>query len=394
MTSGKEGTVLYTTMNDLSLFGGIETMVPQEVDYLRSLGLTVVILSRPPKGPLRIRQDECVVIRHYPRALLKLPWPVKDSIVALWMCRHARRLSRHERILAVSFSAMDATGPALAKLTGSDVKTIVRICGPLSYEAIHFTPSKKFRYRVYSQFFKLAEAFSYFMADSVMPVSEFEEANARSYGLDGSRVKMIRCGIPASRFTGERSAGPLPIPADRRVVMFVGRLYEKNGLLIIADTIPKVLAEKPDTVFVIVGDGPLKGHLESELSELIEAGSVIMPGFRSDIPQLHGRADIFISHFSKLMNGVGQTAYEAMMSGLPVIVGRDPITEKVIGNAKRGILIEKENPDEAARMILSLLDDANLRRSLGKTARDFALENLSFEAMMREVIGDFGGSGG
>jgi len=389
MVHRKGKTVLYTTMNDLSLFGGIETMIPQEVEYLRSHGFEVHILCRPLTGQIRVPVDEGVHVKHYPKRLFMLPWPVKDTLVAIWMCMYARRLSKNERILSVSFSAMDAAGPALAKLTGADVETIVRICGPLSYEAIHFTPKKNFRYKVYSQFFKLVEAFSYYMSDSIMPVSEFEEANAHSYGLGDDRVVMIRCGIPSKRFDGNRSARPLPLPKGKKVVMFVGRFYAKNGPLIIADAIPKILSEAPETVFVLVGDGPLKKELEVKMNDYIHRGVVIMTGFRSDIPQLHAQADVFVSHFSKLMDGVGQTVYEAMMSGLPVVVGRDPITETVIGAQNLGILVAKEDPDAVAEAVLKLLSDEGMRTSLGSAARRYALVNLSFEAMMNAVLRDF-----
>jgi len=87
-----------------------------------------------------------------------------------------------------------------------------------------------------------------------------------------------------------------------------------------------------------------------------------------------------------LVEGLGQTVFEAMMSGLPVVVGKDRISEKIVDDGKSGILVRKDDPGATAKAILTLLKDPERSRQIGLRARETALATLSFDSMMREVI--------
>lgn len=377
--------IVFTTMNDLSTFGGIETQIPQEVSYLKNCGFRIHLISRPPAGEMRVDMKALDSSQHYRRGLLVLPWILKDTIVALWIATRVRHLARQRELVAISFGVVDGTGVALAKLSGARVKLIQRIPGPLSYEAVHFTPKKLARYRFYALYFRLFEFFSYMIADAVLPVSEFEEANVRSYGITGSKVEVLRCGINHHKFNCRRSQSTLA-PSGNMTVIFVGRLYEKNGPLVLAKSIPLVLAKKPKTTFVFVGDGPLRKTLETCLSPYVQSGQVVLAGFREDVANLLNEADVYVSHVSSKMDGIGQTAMEAMMCGLPVVVGRDHITQKLIADGVSGILVQKDNPDMLAEAIIALLQDEALRSRIGLAAREYAVSNLSFESMMKRLV--------
>jgi glycosyltransferase involved in cell wall biosynthesis len=224
------------------------------------------------------------------------------------------------------------------------------------------------------------------MSDSIFPVSELEERNVKAYNIDDRKIKILRCGVDSLRFDGSRGAKILQIPASSKVVMFVGRFVEKNGPLVIADAIPEVLKVFPQTVFVFVGDGPLRSMLEKKLAKEIAGKRVFLTGFRSDIPQLHSQADVYVGHLSSKVEGLGQTVFEALTSGLPVVTGKDRISERIIDHGKNGILVQKDDPDETARAIMSLLKDLKLRESMGKAARQNALDTLSFDSMMKQII--------
>ena len=379
-------TVVYTSMNDLSMHGGMETMIPQEVRYLSEQGYEVHILSPSPKRSSRMIGIPGIHEAHYPAWFRRLPWLVKDFLTILWIWSYLHRLPKGIPILTVSFSVMDGAGPSLAKLFGKDIQVILRIVGPLSYETVHFAAVRKRRYRFYAKLFMLVEAFSYLVADRILPVSEFEEANIASYGIDTHKVKIIRCGIDQKRFDGRRDSTPLNISEAEGVMMFVGRMVEKNGPLVIADAVPIVLQRNPTSLFVFVGDGPLMGTLKNKLASEVASERVVFTGFRDDIPDLHSQADIYVGHVSSLVEGLGQTVFEAMMSGLPVVVGRDAISEKIVVDGTNGLLVPKDNPEALAQAIEMLLAGADLRSTLGRNARNTALNELSFNAMMNEVV--------
>lgn len=383
----KGAKIVYTTVNDLSGFGGVETMFIQEVRYLTARGFNVHVLSPEPKGKIRIEQGEGVVTRHFPSHTRRIWWPVRYIMLVLWFSREIHRMAKHERVVSVSFTIIDGAGPALAKIMRANVRTVLRVVGPFSFEVEHyFLPVRTTKHKVLGRLSKLVEAFSYIMADSVLPISEFEEANIKGYHVNPRKVKLIRCGIDESVFNGGKAARVLTLPAQSKVVMFVGRLVEKNGPLVIADAAPTILKSVPDCIIVFVGDGVLRKTIETKLKTEIASGRVVMTGSRSDIPQLHAQADVYVGHVSSMVEGLGQTVFEAMMSGLPVVAGSDNISKTIIADGVSGLLVPKDNPKEVAEAVIALLRDEQLRKRMGTAAREVAVKTLSFESMMRDVM--------
>lgn len=386
MPDSQQRTIIYTTVNDLSSYGGVETMIPQEIRTLRSKGYKVHLLCTPPKGELRIGKDEVESVAHYPRSFLRFPWLLKSMLAAIWFTKEIARLSKGERPIVVSFSVIDGHAALLARFLGSRNKLVLRIVGPLSYEIQYFAQKRGVKQILLAPIYNLLEAYTYLMTEAVFPVSELEERNVMAYNTDPKKVKVLRCGVDSVRFDGSHGGKVLPVPTQSKVVMFVGRYVEKNGPLVLADAIPEVLKVFPQTVFVFVGDGPLKAALELKLAKEIEGKRVILTGFRSDIPQLHSQADVYVGHVSSKVEGLGQTVFEALTSGLPVVTGRDRISEKVVEHGKSAILVHKDDPEETAQAIISLLKDQKLRDSIGKAGRDLALKTLSFDAMMAVLL--------
>jgi glycosyltransferase involved in cell wall biosynthesis len=388
VTDAHGKTIIYTTVNDLSSYGGVETMIPQEIRTLRSKGYKVHLLCTPPKGELRIGKDEVESVAHCPRSFLKFPWLLKSMLSTIWFCRNIGKLSKGKKVIVVSFSVIDGHAALLARFAGSRNKLILRIVGPLSYEIQYFAHKRGLKQIVLAPIYNLLEAYTYLMSEAIFPVSELEEQNIKAYNIDPSKVKILRCGVDSFKFDGARGGKPLPIPSQSKVVMFVGRFVEKNGPLVIADAIPEILKVFPQTVFVFVGDGPLRSTLESRLAKEIEGKRVIITGFRSDIPQLHAQAEVYVGHISSKVEGLGQTVFEALTSGLSVVTGRDQISERIVEHGKSAILVHKDDPEETAQAIISLLKDQKLRESIGRAGRELALRTLSLDFMMKEIIAE------
>lgn len=102
------------------------------------------------------------------------------------------------------------------------------------------------------------------------------------------------------------------------MVLFVGRLIAKKHV----DTLIRALAafSVPDTTqLAIVGDGPLRVHLESLTNRLGLTNRVHFIGFRqpTELPAWYAMADLFVLPSSETW---GVVALEALAAGLPVIV--------------------------------------------------------------------------
>ena len=87
-------------------------------------------------------------------------------------------------------------------------------------------------------------------------VSEFVKNKMIESGYSAEKIKVHYIGIDVSRFTPDYTAKREPI------VLFVGRLHETKGCKYLIQAMVQVQKIFPHVRLVIIGDGPLRSHLE------------------------------------------------------------------------------------------------------------------------------------
>lgn len=161
-------------------------------------------------------------------------------------------------------------------------------------------------------------------------------------------------------------------------VISVSRLSKQKGPADMVQAAELMLAQRPNTQFLIVGSGPLA----DEIRDLIEArglqARVRLLGIRRDIPRLLHAGDVFAlsSHWEPL----GMVYLEAAASGLAAVgTDVDGACEAVL-NGCTGLLVPPRQPRQLAEALLKLADDADLRQKLGaegrRHAQTFSEENF------------------
>lgn len=138
-----------------------------------------------------------------------------------------------------------------------------------------------------------------------------------------SRVRIMRNGIDTARFAFDdsnrvsaRSEGGV---SDGGVVVGnVGRLSEVKNQAFLIRVFSEYRKKTPDAKLWIVGDGPERASLESEIGQLGLSDDVTIWGRRGDVPRLLSGMDVFI--LPSLSEGFPYAAIEAQASGCPVII--------------------------------------------------------------------------
>lgn len=156
----------------------------------------------------------------------------------------------------------------------------------------------------------------------------------------------------------------LGISPQQQVLLSVCRLAkEKNIERIIADV---AAARREDCVLVLVGDGPYREQLESQVARLGIGDRVRFVGAVDprDVPRWYRAGDVFVS--ASLSETQGLTFIEALASGLPLLCYRDPSIAAVVLEGRTGHMV-----DSSEEFI------AQLDRMLGD---DVALEQMSVRA--------------
>lgn len=141
---------------------------------------------------------------------------------------------------------------------------------------------------------------------------------------------VLHCGIdlrpfqkPVNRETVRRQLG---LPTDVPVMGHVGRFTQEKNHLFLLDIAVEVLKRRPETHFLLVGDGPLRPVIESRAKSLGLSGKVHFAGICTDVAQLmRGAMDVFI--FPSLWEGLPLALIEAQAAGLRCIVSDACTTE-------------------------------------------------------------------
>ena len=107
----------------------------------------------------------------------------------------------------------------------------------------------------------------------------------------------------------------LGLSSDQFVLGHVGRFMTQKNHGCIVDVFASLVKVRDNSVLVFVGDGKLRSSIEDMVAERGLKDKVIFLGQRWDVERLYQAFDVFL--LPSLYEGLGLTAIEAQMAGLP-----------------------------------------------------------------------------
>jgi len=107
-------------------------------------------------------------------------------------------------------------------------------------------------------------------------------------------------------------------------------------------------------------------------------------GQQDDMPTIYDRAHIVC--LPSYREGLPKVLLEAGASGKPVVTANTTGCRDIIKDGKNGFLVEPLNPDELANAIKKLLDDAELRKTMGMRAMQIVEEEFSEEKIVNHTL--------
>ncbi|WP_394216071.1 glycosyltransferase family 4 protein [Brachybacterium vulturis] len=200
-------------------------------------------------------------------------------------------------------------------------------------------------------------------------------------GLDLDRFRPARSEEEHADARALRAA--LGIAPGQRVLLSVSRLAKEKNLDEVLELIS--VADRTDTVLVLVGEGPYRGELQARARALGIADRVRFTGVvaPADIPRWYRMGDVFVG--ASLSETQGLTFIEAMASGLPLLCRRDPSLASVVVEGVTGW--QFEGPAQFTDRLNSLLDDPRGRTQMAHAALDHARATCGAQEFARSVLG-------
>jgi glycosyltransferase involved in cell wall biosynthesis len=140
---------------------------------------------------------------------------------------------------------------------------------------------------------------------------------------------------------------------------------------------------RPDTRFLLVGDGPRLEALKAQARESGADRYVIFPGFRDDIHDLLNCLDIFV--VSSYHEGIPMVVLEAMTLGTVVVSTAVGGILEIIEDGRSGVLVDGVDPRMIAESCLKLAADDTLTGEIEVAAPRRIADKFGIDAQRQKI---------
>jgi glycosyltransferase involved in cell wall biosynthesis len=203
------------------------------------------------------------------------------------------------------------------------------------------------------------------------------------------RYRVVPLGFDLATFArigpGDRTPAreALGLPLDAPIVTTAGRLTAIKQHDLLLDVASRVIARRPATLFVIAGDGELRGALEQHARGLGIESQARFLGWQRDLPRLYAAADLFA--LTSRNEGTPVALIESMASGVPGVSTDVGGVRDVIADATMGVRVPDRDADAIAVAIDALLDDPDGRAVMGTRARESVLARYGIDRLVDDI---------
>ncbi len=230
-------------------------------------------------------------------------------------------------------------------------------------------------------------------SDALIGVSMYTKKELTEfYNIEEDKIHVIYNGVDVDKFRPNNMKAhlrrELGFEQKEKVILFVGRLYQRKGLDTLLESVPKVIQRVKDAKFIISGEGfkQIKEKLLRLTKKLDIERYVSFAGYFPDdkLPDLYAASDIFV--LPALYENFPFAILEAQATGLPVvstIVGGIP---EIISNKENGLLVEPSNREQITQALLFLLENQEFAERLGRNARRLVEKKYAWPIVTGQLV--------
>lgn len=224
--------------------------------------------------------------------------------------------------------------------------------------------------------------------DAIISVADAMTAQALAAGVGRpEQYSTIYSGMEVGTFLQrpqetDKVRAALKLPRKAVVITQVSRLAELKGHEFLIQAAQQIPDER--VCFCLVGDGRLRGRIESQIAEMGLAKRFRLTGLVAPdrIPALLHASDILV-HCS-LREGLARALPQAMLAGLPV-VSFDVDGAREVVDSDTGILLTPKDTPGLALALETLADCPPLRKKLGAAGQTKCREMFDHNRMVDQI---------
>jgi len=221
----------------------------------------------------------------------------------------------------------------------------------------------------------------YRRAKKITVPSQFTKQMIEKYAKATYPIEVIHNGVHFDRFQKDVGVEDLRKKyKGKEVLLTVGGLWGRKGHDIVLRALARVLKEKQDVHYIMVGDGNGRPQLEALAAELGLTSHVEFAGRQmgDDLVRYFQTCDIYV-HTPKVVDlkfeGFGIVYLEASACGKPIVATDAGGIRDAVLDGETGLVAPDGDVAGVADRILKLCSDRLLREKLGERGRQYAREN-------------------
>ena len=184
---------------------------------------------------------------------------------------------------------------------------------------------------------------------------------------------------PVDSGEARRSLG---LPHDRSIVGIVGRLTAIKNHELFLQVAARIAQERKDALFIIAGDGELRGALEEEARRLLGDRCRFL-GWIFDLPTLYAASDVVL--LTSLNEGTPVALIEAGAAGRAVVATDVGGVRDVVIDGVTGLLARSGDVEQLAAHVLRILGNGDLATSLGSTGREHVARRFTIDRLADDL---------
>lgn len=307
-------------------------------------------------------------------SLQRRPSPISDLRALVALVRLLRRL--RPQVVATHTAKAGALGRVAALLAGV----------PVRVHTFHGHVLEGYFSKSGSAVVRMTERLLSKVTTHFVAISPQIAADLQNIGIDSKKITIVRLGLELDYLVDPPRGmlrSELSIPREAPIIAIIGRLAPIKAHTLLFDAAPEVLRAFPSARFLVVGDGELWADLHEQVAERGLGSSVQFTGWRQDLPNVYGDADVVVC--CSLNEGTPVSIIEAGAAGRPAIgtaVGGMP---DIISDGVNGFLVPSQDPASLAAAIQRVLSEPELADAMGMAGRRMSLERHGAQRMVQEL---------
>ena len=360
--------ILHILDHSLPLHSGYTFRTAAILREQRRLGWETFHLTSAKQGPTPASEETADGLRFFRTSLETAAWARWPVLNQAAIVRGLTRRLR-EVVEQVNPDVLHAHSPALNGLAALPVARHYRL--PLVYEVRAFWEDAAVDHgttREGSVRYRLTRA---------LETHVLKRAAAVTCICEGLRSDIVARGIPAAKVTvipnavdiGQFNLGGEPDLVLKarlgltgaRVLGFIGSFYAYEGLALLLDALPAMLAQAPDIRVLLVGGGPQEQVLKVQAQDLGIADQVVFTGRvpHAEVNHYYHLVDVLV--YPRLSMRLTELVtplkpLEAMAQGQLFIASDVGGHRELIHDGATGVLFRAGDANDLAAKILVLLD--------------------------------------